>query len=122
MTNEFEKTIVAYLKENEIFAIDNEATGTEQYPYAVISSSRLNAEDNISNWSLEVNVWDKNKFYSRAETMADEIEKLLDFKRLMSGSNLVCLFKASRGNIEDSDLAIKRVRIQFDLKIYESEM
>lgn len=122
MTNEFEKTITSYLKSHDIYAIDNEAVGNEEYPYAVISSNRLSSNDNISNWTLEVNVWDKNKFYSRAEAMADEIERVLDFARLVSENNLVCLFKAGRGNIDDSDLTIKRVRIQFDLKIYESEM
>lgn len=122
MTNEVNKAIAAYLKSNNITAIDNEAAADNTYPYAVITSSRLNTNDSISSWTLEVNVWDKNKFYSRAETIADKIDKLLDFTQLKSGKNLICLFKAQKSNIADSDPAIKRVRIQFDMKIYESEM
>lgn len=122
MTNEINKTIVSYLKENGIVAVDNEAIGNEEYPYAVVTTSRLSVNDNISSWSLEVNVWDKNDFYSRVETIADEVERLLDFARLKSGNNLLCIFKDQKSNIDDIDLAIKRVKIQFDLSIYESEM
>jgi len=122
MTNEVNKAIVSYLKSNNIVAIDNEATNGEQYPYAVITTSRLNVDDNISNWDLEINVWDKNKFYSRVETIADDIEKLLDFTQIKSDDNLLCIFKSQKSNVTDSDPAIKRVRLQFGLKIYESEM
>lgn len=122
MTNELNKAIVSYLKANNINAIDNEAIGNENYPYAVISTTRLNANDCISNWTLEINVWDKNHYYSRSETIADDIEKLLDFKTMKVGDNFVCMFKAGKMNIPDTDKAIKRVRTQFDLKIYESEM
>jgi len=121
MTNEINKAIVSFLKTNNIVAVDNEALGSEEYPYAVVSTSRMNANDNISNWTLEINVWDKNKFYSRAESIADSIEKLLDFKQIKSENNLLCIFKGQKDNIADTDKAIKRVRLQLDLTIYESE-
>lgn len=122
MTNEVNKAIVSYLNSNGVVAIDNEALGSQTYPYTVITSSRLSADDNISNWALEANVWDKNKYYSRVETIADEIDKLLDFTQIKSGTNLLCTYKGQKSNVSDSDPAIKRVRIQFELKIYESEM
>lgn len=121
MTNEINKSIVDYLEQNNISAVDNEAIESEQYPYAVVETSRLNIDDSISNWTLEVNVWDKHKFYSRAETIADQIEKALDFVQIKSGNNLLCIFKGQKSNVKDSDPAIKRVRMVFDLKIYESE-
>lgn len=119
MTNEINKAIIKLF--NDLKVYDNEAPSTATYPYAVISSKRLNANDSISQWILEVNVWDKNKYYSKAESIMDTIEKELDFKRLLSEKNLVCLFKAQRDNIADPDNTIKRVRTQFDMTVYESE-
>ena len=121
MTNEIIKTIVEYLNLNGINAVGNEATNELEYPYAVVTMSRLNRNDNISLWSLEVNVWDKHKYYSRAETISDNIDKLLDFVRLKSGDNLICIFESQKNNLKDTDPAIKRVNMRFDMNIYESE-
>lgn len=121
MTNEIIKTIVEYLNSNGINAVGNEATNELEYPYAVVTMSRLNKNDNISLWSLEVNVWDKHKYYSRAETISDNIDKLLDFARLKSGENLICIFESQKNNLKDTDPAIKRVNMRFDMNIYESE-
>lgn len=121
MTNEIIKTIVEYLNSNGINAVGNEATNELEYPYAVVTMSRLNRNDNISLWSLEVNVWDKHKYYSRAETISDNIDKLLDFARLKSGDNLICIFESQKNNLKDTDPAIKRVNMRFDMNIYESE-
>jgi len=119
MTNEINKAIVGVFTDINVY--DNEAPQEANYPYAVVTSKRLTIDDNISKWIVEVNVWDKNKYYSRAEATMDSIEKELDFKRLLSGSNFLCLFKAQRDNVEDSDKSIKRVRTQFDMTVYESE-
>lgn len=121
MTNEIIKTIVEYLNLNGINAVGNEATNELEYPYAVVTMSGLNRNDNISLWSLEVNVWDKHKYYSRAETISDNIDKLLDFARLKSGDNLICIFESQKNNLKDTDPAIKRVNMRFDMNIYESE-
>ena len=121
MTNEIIKTIVEYLNSNGINAVGNEATNELEYPYAVVTMSRLNRNDNISLWSLEVNVWDKHKYYSRAETISDNTDKLLDFARLKSGENLICIFESQKNNLKDTDPAIKRVNMRFDMNIYESE-
>ena len=121
MTNEIIKTIVEYLNSNGINAVGNEATNELEYPYAVVTMSRLNRNDNISLWSLEVNVWDKHKYYSRAETISDNTDKLLDFARLKSGDNLICIFESQKNNLKDTDPAIKRVNMRFDMNIYESE-
>ena len=121
MTNEIIKTIVEYLNSNGINAVGNEATNELEYPYAVVTMSRLNRNDNISLWSLEVNVWDKHKYYSRAETISDNIDKLLDFARLKSGENLICIFESQKNNLKDTDPAIKRINMRFDMNIYESE-
>lgn len=120
MTNELNKAIAGALS-SVITAYPDEAPESATYPYAVISSKRLTMNDNISSWTVEINVWDKNEYYGRADEKADNIEKMLDFKKIKSGTNLLCLFKAQKDHIEDPDKAIKRVRTQFDMTLYESE-
>jgi len=121
MTNEVNKAIVGAIN-SIVTAYDNEAPTEAIYPYAVVSTKRLNADDSISKWIVEINVWDKNKYYSRSESLMDEIDKELDFKNMKLSSCFLCLFKAQRDNIPDSDKTIKRVQTQFDMTIYESEM
>lgn len=121
MIHDVELAIVSALQET-ITTYPDEAPQSATYPYAVISGRRLTIDDSISNWVIEVNVWDKNKYNSRAEAKADAIEKVLDFHRFaFSNGNLVCLYKAQRDDILDTDETIKRVRIQFSTTVYESE-
>lgn len=119
MTNELKKAIKGAVEDIEIYV--DEAPQSATYPYAVITTRRLTVNDSISQWAVEVDVWDKGKYYSKAEAMADAIEKELDFKPIKSGSNFLCLFKSQRDIIADSDLQIKRVKTQFDMTVYESE-
>ena len=121
MIHEIELAIVEVLKDT-IPTYPDEAPESATYPYAVISGRRLTVEDNISNWIIEVNVWDKNKYNSRAEAKADAIEKVLDYHkmRLVSGS-LARFFKANRDDILDPDETIKRVKVDFSTTIYEYE-
>ena len=121
MIHDVELAVVAAL-DNTIDTFPDEAPKSAEYPYAVISGRRLSIEDSISNWIIEVNVWDKHKYNSRAEAKADAIEKVLDYHRFhFENGNLVCLFKSQRDDILDTDETIKRVRIQFSTTIYESE-
>ena len=121
MIHNVELAIVEALKDT-ITTYPDEAPEKATYPYAVVSCRRLSIDDSISSWVTEINVWDKNKYNSRAEAKADAIEKVLDFHRFsFSNGTLVCLFKSQRDDILDTDEAIKRVRTQFSTTIYESE-
>lgn len=121
MIHNIELAIVEALK-NTIPAYPDEAPESATYPYAVISGRRLTIEDNISNWMIEVNVWDKNKYNSRAEAKADAIERVLDYYKLtLADGSLVRFFKANRDDILDPDETIKRVKVDFTTTIYESE-
>lgn len=121
MIHEIELAIVEALK-NTIPTYPDEAPESAVYPYAVVSGRRLTVEDNISNWIMEINVWDKNKYNSRAEAKADAIEKVLDyFKMPLTSGSLARFFKANRDEILDTDETIKRVKVDFSTTIYESE-
>lgn len=121
MIHDVELAIVSALHDT-ITTYPDEAPTSATYPYAVLSGRRLSIDDSISNWIIEINVWDKNKYNSRAEAKADAIEKVLDFHRFaFANGNLVCLYKSQRDDILDTDETIKRVRIQFSTTVYESE-
>lgn len=119
MINKINKAISELFTDISMYV--NEAPQNATYPYAVITSQRLNINDGISTWSVDIDVWDKHKYYSRAEAQMDAIEKELDFKRIKMDNNLLCLFKSQRNEILDSDTAIKRVKAQFEMIVYESE-
>lgn len=121
MIHNIELAIVEALR-NTIPTYPDEAPESATYPYAVVSGRRLTIEDNISNWIIEVNVWDKNKYNSRAEAKADAIEKALDYLKItLTDGSLVRFFKANRDDILDPDETIKRVKVDFTTTIYENE-
>lgn len=92
------------------------------YPYKVFSLKRLTHEGCLSTYDLEVNVWDRNKFYSRAEEMMDELEELLDFGEWLTEKMLIRTFKERRENVKDPDKSIKRIKANFALHVYEREV
>lgn len=94
----------------------------QNYPYKVFSVKRVSHEGCLSTYDLEVNVWDRHKFYSRAEAMMDELEKTLHSGEVLTDKMLIRTFKGKRENIPDPDKAIKRVRANFTLHVYEREV
>ncbi|MBR3762189.1 MAG: hypothetical protein IKK59_05545 [Lachnospiraceae bacterium] len=94
----------------------------QDYPYKVFSIRRLSREGCLSTYDLEVNVWDRNKYYSGAEAMMDELEKNLDFNEVLTDKMLIRTFKGTRENVPDPDKSIKRIRAKFTLHVYEREV
>ncbi|MBQ0112229.1 MAG: hypothetical protein KBT03_03775 [Bacteroidales bacterium] len=97
----------------------SEAPVDATYPYNVFDIEVTSKNDNKYNAILEVNVWDKNKYYSRAEAEADKIEHLLDGAISLSDDVLFYCFDGSRQHVLDEDKQIKRIRMQFELYFYE---
>lgn len=91
------------------------------YPYAVFSAARLGEEDGKQSYHLEINVWDKNLFYSRAESLMDALEQKLHRCSFRRDGFLIRIFNGRRQNIPDPDRSIRRVRAQFEMLVYERE-
>ncbi|HBA50086.1 MAG TPA: hypothetical protein DCZ91_20300 [Lachnospiraceae bacterium] len=110
-------------RELEIFtgAYYEEAPGEAEYPYMVFSVQRLSDDEGKLSYSLEVDVWDQNEYYSRAESMMDALEKKLHRCNHMSDKFLIRIFRGRRQNIPDPDKTIKRVREQFEMQVFEKE-
>lgn len=98
-----------------------EAPDEAEYPYMVFSAQRLSDDEGKLSYSLEVNVWDQNEYYSRAESMMDVLEKKLHRCNHMADKFLIRIFRGRRQNIPDPDRTIKRVREQFEMQVFEKE-
>lgn len=103
-------------------AFNEEAPEDAAYPYAVFSARRISESDRKQIYSLEINVWDQNAYYSRAESMMDELEQKLNRCNQMTDLFLIRIFEGQRQNVPDPDKTIKRVREQFEMHVYEREV
>ncbi len=102
-------------------AFYEEAPADADYPYMVFSSKRLSENCGKQIYSLEINAWDQNEYYSRAENMMDELEKKLHQCVHVTERFLIRIFKGMRQNVSDPDKTIKRVREQFEMHVFEKE-
>lgn len=110
-------------KELEIItgAFCEEAPEDAKYPYKVFSARRLSESDGRQNYILEINVWDQHQYYSRAESMMDDVEKELHKSAHDTKQYYIRIFKGQRENVIDTDKSIKRVREQFEMHVYDRE-
>lgn len=102
-------------------AYREEAPGDAAYPYMVFSARRLTEEAGRQTYALEVSAWDQHPYYSRAESMMDALERKLHRCNYMTEGHLIRIFRGARQNVPDPDKAIKRVREQFEMHVYEME-
>lgn len=107
--------------EQLIGAYPEEAPKDATYPYKVFSTKRLSETDEKQIYSLEINVWDQHRYYSRAESIMDELEHKLHRCNHLTEKYLIRIFKGQRQNVVDPDKEIKRVREQFEMQVYERE-
>lgn len=98
-----------------------EAPENAVYPYKVFSARRVSEVGARQVYVLEVNVWDQDHYYTRAEAMMDGLEKDLHKHSFMAEGFLLRIFKGKRQNIPDPDKTIKRVQEQFEMHVYERE-
>ena len=105
--------------ESLIGAFYEEAPKEAAYPYKVFSTKRLSESDGRQQYNLEINVWDQHHYYSRAESIMDELEQKLHRCNHLTDKFLIRIFKGQRENVPDPDKTIKRVRAQFEMQVYE---
>lgn len=96
-----------------------EAPNNAAYPYNVFSVNRISEENGIQTYNLEINVWDDNQYYSRADSYMDDLEKKLHGINHLTEKILIQIWKGQRRHIPDQDKQIKRVREIFEMKVCE---
>lgn len=99
-------------------AFCEEAPEGQTYPYKVFSAKRLTETDHVESWQIEVNVWDKGPYYSRAQEMMDTLETL-DGTGILTSDYLIQFWKGNRQNVVDEDKQIKRVREIFEAHVVQ---
>lgn len=106
----------------DIYHIDAPETAT--YPYAVEESRKITTTSRYNLvYAIEINVWDKYKTYSRAETIADQIESVLDGECILIDGGAVYITANIKQNVDDSDKQIKRMQLILDAHIvYKGDM
>lgn len=97
----------------------SEAPKNAAYPYSVFDVDIISKEGERYSAILEINIWDKNEYYSRAEEEADRMERLVDGEVSLSDDVLFYCYTDSRQHVLDDDKQIKRIRMQFSLFFYE---
>lgn len=105
--------------EEYLGAYYEDAPEEAEYPYKVFLLKRISQDDERQRLILEINVWDQHKYYSRAESMMDSIEKKLNGCIRLSDDTLYYCYNGNREPIKDPDKSIKRIREQFELYCYE---
>ena len=98
-----------------------EAPKDAVYPYTVFSVRRLSDNEGGQSYILEVNAWDQHAYYSRAESVMDELEKKLHWCNHLTDEFLIRIFKGRRQNVPDPDKTMKRVMEQFEMHVFERE-
>ncbi len=100
-------------------AFYEEAPEDTPYPYLVFTMKRISENGGMQTYILEVNAWDQHDFYSRAESLMDELEGELHQRIHMTDEFLFRFFRGERQNLPDTDKSIRRVREQFEMQVYE---
>jgi len=95
---------------------DNEA----DFPYIVYDLSSVGFGNYPRNdVILTINVWDKTTDTNTIETLADNIESILDHVNNPTTTILPTFYLDSRQNIQDEDKEIKRRQLRFTIQNYE---
>lgn len=93
-----------------------EAPESAVYPYAVHEERKV-TQNSTEIYTVEINVWDKYKTYSRVEKLADEIEKALDREYISKSGVFIVLHANYKQNVDDPDKQIKRMQVVMDANV-----
>ena len=96
------------------------ASTTNIFPHAVYDFESIDLLDlNRDDLILIVDVWDKGTDTSRAEDIADQIEKLFNAANLPDEDVLPTFYRISRKPIDDEDKTMIRRQLKFQIQNYD---
>lgn len=80
----------------------------------------ITSNDNLTKYRLEINIYSKTDV-DEVDDIADVVEEMLDFaESILPSGNVIKIYKsAQREFIDDPEKDIIRVRINFELNLYE---
>lgn len=96
------------------------ASTTNIFPHAVYNFENVDLQDiNRDDLILIVDVWDKGNDTSRAEDIADQIEKLFNAANLPGEDVLPTFFRIGRKPIDDEDKTMIHRQLKFQIQNYD---
>lgn len=118
-SEELRKVITRLLKISCSRTHYEDADDETQHPYQVFSFESKNPDNypRDDNYFV-IDVWDKGKYWTQAESMADEIETNLNMKNEPNETVLPTFYLIDRKNLKDEDKKIKHVQLKFLIKNY----
>lgn len=87
--------------------------------HLVFNLQELIYEEGLSLQELEVNVMDYGTDTGPAETLADQLQRLLDHYQTLTEDFEVSLYREKRQPIYETDKQIIRRRLTFQVRLYE---
>ena len=103
---------------DESKAYPSEASKNATYPYSVFTVKITDPSSVPVVGILEVNVWDMQNTYSRANSIMDAIEKKTEVRHT-NEKMMAWMYKGQRDEVPDENKDIKRVREQFEIRFAE---
>ncbi|MGL5085313.1 MAG: tail completion protein gp17 [Clostridium sp.] len=118
-TIELRKVVKSLLKEVNNNVFYEEASSNATFPYLVYEFETVNLNnyprDDIF---MTVDVWDKAEDTITVETLADNIEKALNFTNNPTKNVLPTFYLESRMSLRDEDKQIRRRQLKFTIQNY----
>lgn len=94
------------------------AAGTDAL-HLVFNLQELSYDEDLSLQELEINVMDYGTDTGPAETLADQLQRLLDHYQTLTEDFEVSLYREKRQPIYETDKQIIRRRLTFQVRLYE---
>ena len=118
-TIELRKVVTSLLKQVNGSVHYENATDKTPYPYIVyefasVDFGNIGRDDVI----LTIDIWDKNSSSVTVETLADNVEKVLNNTNNPTDTVLPTFYIMSRNSIRDEDKNIRRRELRFQIQNY----
>lgn len=118
-TIELRKVIQSILETTQKNVFYENADKNSNYPYIVYELESVNfGYTHRNDVILTIDIWDKNSDSTRIETLADDVEMLLDFNNCPNNNVLPTFYVDYRASISDEDKNIRRRQIKATIQNY----
>lgn len=118
-TEDLKRFIVRELKKACPNVAYQKATDKTPFPYIIFDFEDKKQE--LGHFIfIELNVYDKSRSTKTIETIADNIEGILDDTFFNEQSFSISIDLNTKNNVEETDKAIQRRRLLFDSEVYFS--
>lgn len=118
-TIELKKALNTLLKTVATRVFYEEAAAIKVYPYVVFELSEIGYDAGKTLYQLEVNALDYGSDTTTVETLADDIQELLNKYYYINTNIQFSIYKGIKGSVKESEKEIIRRRLLFEVQLHE---